>query len=134
MRRSPARRLALAAFSLLLGAAILGAELETLEHHLTTQHAVCPEHGLLVHVGKYGEARQGPVEKGLRSARRTADDHGHRHCALVVFLRIAAPAEPAAALVAEFAAREGPLLAERPSLPPIPALVLAPKSSPPAAV
>lgn len=136
MRKAPARRHAAAALALLVSLALVGAELSTLAHDLTTTHAYCPEHGAVMDVELVDAAAiaHDDVAAGLSKGPRVSDDHGHEHCLATLFVRAATSAGSPVRGLLEPPYRVQPLGVASVGHPAaIPLLHLAPKSSPPRA-
>jgi len=135
MRSFLARRHALGALGVLACFCVVGAEWASLVHHVTTRHAVCPEHGHVVDLESaphQERSKSEDAESGLSEGPTLGSEHAHHHCGVVDFL-------PVGALSPRRPVSEQRLVAALPRLElgrsgggTIPLLLLAPKSSPPA--
>ena len=131
-RRAPAAWLRLLVGFLLLQ--LVGAQLWPALHHALFTHAVCAEHGELVHVTAHEDHGSGAPTDGTSIGPLNAgDDDAHDHCQLPpgTHESAAKPSDPAL-LGPATAAAEVPALAQGDELVcSIPLLALAPKQSPP---
>jgi len=118
---------------LALALVFFGGPLSSVVHQVLVRHAVCSLHGELIHDDGAAPERRAGADTAFEVAGASAR-HGHDHCQ-VLSLRPqgigVAPAAAAASVPAGPGASDNPATAVR--LPhPVPLLLLAPKSSPPA--
>jgi hypothetical protein len=133
-------RLPLRTSAILLGILALLAQGTQLGHMLLVEHAICAEHGELVHgeahpsTGSWAFEAAPGQSMALRPGFAADEAHAHEHCGTVSERRDAVA--PAAQAVLRLTRLE-PLVAPPPKLSPHPRprarLRLAPKTSPPAA-
>lgn len=117
---------------LLVACAVLAAQVAGLAHLILERHAVCSEHGEVVHATDPAKETQPPAGGAPRAPQ---GKHGHEHCAIVLLgeKRVAlvepAPAAPAPAVL------DAPRPSEAPRAPftRLALYRLAPSHSPPAA-
>jgi hypothetical protein len=112
------------------------AQASTFVHQLEVQHAICAEHGEIVHVegGGSNAAVEVGLDREVRSAPSVSQDHGHDHCLVTLPRREDFLDQvPADGLIVRRAEPQ-PVVVDRAvvALTGIELLLLAPKSSPPA--
>ncbi len=139
MRRPTRDRRALRAWSALLCALFVVAQLASFAHEALSSHVVCAEHGELVHVGHFAPATAGhrahaPAERQLLGVSDPSVARDHEHCGLAAVsreraLQLQAHTSVATAPACSRAPFEVPANPDRSS---IPVFRLAPKQSPPA--
>lgn len=107
-------------------------------HNVTEQHVVCLEHGDLVHASEDGHdhaSTEVTAEVDHHSVDAYPTHEDHEHCAIGPFLRdddvTVTGGTTAVAAVVDVEWSEPLELAQWPRPPPISALTLAPKTSPP---
>ena len=115
------------ALSLLLALSVLGFQVVGVSHALTTRHAVCPEHGEVVHAGQASD-RDGLDTVG--TVPEAAHDHG---CPLLTGLSDtpAVTSAPASWTLAELPGGPDPAEPHVEAALPRETLAFAPKTSPP---
>jgi hypothetical protein len=126
-------------FALALASCVVGAQLSSFAHLLLVKHALCPEHGELIHaderarVDTRGEPALSTAVVARESSAAAALDHAH--CPLAVQRRERVALMAPAALVSPRPATLEAVLCSRPlpSVPQCELFRLAPKGSPPAA-
>lgn len=129
--RAPAGWLRFLAGFLLLQ--LLGAELWPALHHALFKHAVCAEHGELVHVAAHDDDGAAAPSGATEILAAGADEDAHDHCRLPPGTQQPAAEPDAAALLGIASPPCGAgVLSRDENLPnSIPLLALAPKQSPP---
>ena len=136
------RDVPLRSIALLLAGAFIGAPFARLAHHATVGHAVCAEHGEIVHaLGHDYESHGGGADRGAhalddheRGVRESEDAaHDHHHCAVWAAWRERVLADHANASSAPAAAEARRLQthARVRATSPVPLLRRAPKLPPP---
>jgi hypothetical protein len=136
MTRRPAQGAPGAWLRVLVGFLLLqlvGVQLWPALHNALFTHAVCAEHGELVHVAAHGDRADVPTRETTAISPLGAEDDAHDHCQLPQGTRelAAEPSEPAS-LVTSSGSSMASFVAVNVELPrSIPILTLAPKTSPP---
>lgn len=138
------RSRAMRAWSAFAIAILLGANLSSYLHKSTERHAVCPEHGELIHVddhsassGVQTSARDAVVERHergiqVRPTESGDSEHEHEHCYLCPSSRDRLHTPHVALVVGDAIARDYRFDGVRPVHPDQSAVyALAPKTSPP---
>lgn len=130
MARRDITKLTRTALGVLLPVCLVSAQIATFAHALTTHHAFCSEHGQVVHVPEpaFDSSESESTEDGAN-----ADERGHHHCLLGLYLNLTATASTTSV--------EAISVSHARALPEVgcvgcgqvPLLLLAPKCSPPAA-
>ncbi len=103
-------------------------------HHAFFAHAICPEHGEVIHVSALQRAASGPAQEAEK--RVVADperENAHEHCQVPPGTRdpASAPALATGAAEARLESESVPVASAAHATPPIPLLALAPKLPPP---
>ena len=134
MRRPDLRRRprSLRWLGLALAVVCFGGQLSSIVHLALVRHATCLEHGEPIHADGATPARRAGVDNAFEVA-GGSPRHGHDHCPVSAATArgdLAAPSA-AASIPAGPGPSEGPSRAI-PLVRPVPLLLLAPKSSPPA--
>jgi hypothetical protein len=134
-------RTTLRVFALLVAAVCLSARIASFAHLLLVPHAVCPEHGELIHVGEADEhaapaavTRRAAHETSVSGTERADASHGHDHCTLLSDRggQLALCPPPTALAPPPWSDQTAPAcLAVRGHALSISLLLLAPKNSPP---
>jgi len=134
------RKVHSSSLAVVLASVTLAAQISSVAHMALVRHAICPEHGELIHPDELGgsagapRALAKPDATAIQSAPQLPTVHGHDHCLLASYRRQRIiPAAGTVALVAPTPmVGDSCLVADAPR----PALValyrLAPKNSPPA--
>lgn len=130
-------RTGLTAIALLLGVIATAGQLSSIAHMLLVPHAICREHGAIVHVSRdtvHGTARDDVRQAAYHDADGGGESDDHEHCLCDAVRRAhwvgagATACTPTACPLTNFAA----IRTERAPLSSQAILSLAPKNSPPA--
>jgi hypothetical protein len=136
--RSLARHRSTRGFAALLAVVALAGQLASFAHLVVVRHVTCAEHGEMIEVGSAAtSAAVTPHETppAMRAAASPSAAHAHEHCLISPMRRdrIAATALTSADPARVDTSATTAVAGDRAVAPPIAAIVLAPKSSPPIA-